>query len=712
MDNNENEFSTDLTVALENPSETQTMALHPLVEQVVSAWDRSKRNRQQYEHTWARAYYNYRGLYGKEIAFTETEKSRAFVKLTKTKVHAAFAQTCDIVFSGDGFPISVEPTQDPVGVLDKVHYDPTAQAQTQQTLSGILSTPTSVGAAGDNQPLPPGTGLRDVLGGFLAKMFKDVPEEKIKPGPSMTPEQITLRPAEVAAKKMQKKIMDQLTETSAITHLRNCIFECVLLGAGVIKGPFTETREYPKWDDETGMYSPVTNDVPRIEHVTIWDFYPDPEAKCLVECEFVIQRHRLTRTQLRDLNRRPYFLEDAIEEVIASGPNHQDEWWEMEIEDSQVSEGTTRYDVLEYWGMCETKHLKDMKIDIPEEMQGMKDIQVNVFISGGTLLRIVVNPFKPRRIPYQLTPYETNPYNIFGVGLAENMEDSQTLINGFTRLAIDNAILSSNIMLEVDETYLVPGQDMKAYPGKIWRRQGGPPGQAIFSVKWNNVTGEIMQLWDRFRQIADEVTGIPSFSHGQTGVTGTGRTASGMSMLMGAAATNIKSVVKNLDDFLLQPLGEAMFAWNMQFNPDADIKGDLSVKATGTSSVMLKEVKSQRYMQFLQVVSNPSILPLVKIPTLIKAIAETLELDPDDLINDPDEARLQAELLGMANQMSGQGGQQGPGAPPDMSGNGGGNIAPAAPTGPQQSGFTGTPQPSGQASPMSQPPQQGGMPNG
>lgn len=699
---------TDLSVSLDDPSEEQRMALHPLVAQVESAWQRAKTNRQQYEHTWARAYFNYRGLYGKEIAFTENEKSRAFVKLTKTKVHAAFAQVCDILFSGDDFPIQVEPTKEPVGIAAKVHFDPNAQPDPEAE-----SAPTDVGFAGDGKDLKPGTGLSSLLGSYLSRVFKNVPEEKIKDGPGATPEQITLKPAEIAAKKMQQKIMDQLEETTAITHLRNCVFECVLLGAGVIKGPFTEIREYPNWDNENGMYTPITKDVPRIEHVTVWDFYPDPEAKCLNECEFVVQRHRLTRSQLRELRRRPKFIAEAIEDVIQGGPNHVDEWWETELEDSQVSEGTTRYDVLEYWGMCEMKDLKELDIDIPPEMKDMKDVQANIFVCGGRLLRVVLNPFKPRRIPYHLTPYETNPYNIFGVGLAENMEDSQTLINGFTRLAIDNAVLSSNIMLEVDETYLVPGQDMKAYPGKIWRRQGGPPGQAIFSVKWDNVTGEIMQLWDRFRQIADEVTGIPSFSHGQTGVTGTGRTASGMSMLMGAAATNIKSVVKNLDDFLLQPLGESLFAWNMQFDPDPDIKGDLAVKARGTSSVMLKEVKSQRYMQFLQIVSNPQIAPLVKLPTLVKEIARTLELDPEDLINDPDEARMQAQILGMANQLAGPP-QGGPPGQADLSGNGGGMIAPAAPTGPGQPGFTGTPQPSGQASPMSQqgmPPQQG-MPNG
>ena len=44
-----------------------------------------------------------------------------------------------------------------------------------------------------------------------------------------------------------------------------------------------------------------------------------------------------------------------------------------------------------------------------------------------------------------LSPYELNPYSFFGVGIAENMDDTQTLMNGFMRMAVDNAVLSGNL---------------------------------------------------------------------------------------------------------------------------------------------------------------------------------------------------------------------------------------------------------------------------
>ena len=168
-----------------------------------------------------------------------------------------------------------------------------------------------------------------------------------------------------------------------------------------------------------------------------------------------------------------------------------------------------------------------------------------------------------------------------------------------------------------------------------------------------------MMMFDKFRQLADEQTGIPSYSHGQTGVQSMTRTASGMSMLLGAASLNIKTVVKNLDDFLLKPLGKAYFQWNMQFF-DGELKttGDLEIKAMGTNSLMQKEVRSQRLTMFLQTAQNPAIAPFVKMSKLISELAYSLDLDPDEILNDPEEAAIAAQIIGMQNNVGQATGEQ------------------------------------------------------
>jgi hypothetical protein len=139
------------------------------------------------------------------------------------------------------------------------------------------------------------------------------------------------------------------------------------------------------------------------------------------------------------------------------------------------------------------------------------------------------------------------------------------------------------------------------------------------------------------------------------------RTASGMSMLLGAASLNIKTVIKNLDDFLLKPLGEAYFQWNMQFlESDLGVEGDLEVKATGTNSLMQKEVRSQRLTMFLQTAANPAVAPFIKINKLISELAYSLDLDPDELLNDPEEAAIMAQIIGMQNAGQATGAEAGP----------------------------------------------------
>ena len=261
-------------------------------------------------------------------------------------------------------------------------------------------------------------------------------------------------------------------------------------------------------------------------------------------------------------------------------------------------------------------------------------------------------------------------------------------------MAVDNAVLSGNMLIEVDETNLVPGQDLTLYPGKVFRRQGGAPGQAIFGTKFPNVSSENMMLFDKARQLADESTGLPSFAHGQTGITGVGRTASGISMLMNAASGSIKTVIKNVDDYLLRPLGEGFFRFNMQFDFDPEIKGDLEVKARGTESLMANEVRSQRLMQFLQIASNPALAPFAKFQYVISEIAKSMDLDPDKVTNNMSEAALQAELMKQFQAPPEQQQEQGQatGAPLDPTGSGGGIIGTGQAPVPGEQGFSGNAQ--------------------
>ena len=687
-------FETDDVVAAENADDKIFQEKDSVIGFVKDRYKRSEDSRYADEQRWLKAYRNYRGIYGTDVQFTDSEKSRIFVKVTKTKTLAAYGQIVDVLFGNNKFPLSVNPSVLPEGVAEAVHInvDPNASAA-GDALSAAMSTPPPKPYLIDGDTdLQPGETLVDLqarLGGMEEKLAPVT--EKIVEGDGTTATTVTFHPAMVAAKKMEKKIHDQLQESGATTHLRSMAFEMALLGTGVMKGAFAVDKEYPNWNEE-GEYDPIVKTVPECDHVSVWDFYPDPEAKSMEDSEYVVQRHKMSRTQLRKLKSRPFFMDDSVQNAIDKGPDYEQKYWEMTMEDDDTQPTSERWEVLEFWGYVDTKLLEEHGVDIPSELSDLDEVNCNVWICNGEVLRFVLNPFKPTRIPYYAVPYEHNPYSFFGVGIAENMDDTQTLMNGFMRMAIDNAALSGNLIIEVDETNLVPGQDLSVYPGKVFRRQGGAPGQAIFGTKFPNVAGENMQLFDKARVLADESTGFPSFAHGQTGVQGVGRTASGISMLMSAANGSIRTVVKNVDDYLIRPLGKAFFAFNMQFDFDEDIKGDLEVNASGTESLMANEVRSQRLMQFLQVAQNPVLAPFAKMDYIIREIAKSMDLDPDKVTNSMGDAAIQAEILkGFQAPAPQPAGPEGQGVQDvaDTTGGGGSQVGIGTAPLPEEQGFTG-----------------------
>jgi len=678
------------------------------------------------ESRWLNSYQNFRGQYGKRVKFRESEKSRVFIKVTKTKTVAAYGQLVDVLFGSGQFPLSVKETKMPEGIAGNARVAmntspmsieaPQDMGDVEVEQSAEPETnPFDVGYDGDGNVLLPGATFKDGEN-FLSSLKDNYTDQQgrviLESGLSAIPQVPEISPAQKAARNMEKLIHDQLEESNGVSELRNALFEAAMLGTGIIKGPFSFNKTLHRWNKEgdTREYKPVQVRVPRVEFVSCWDFYPDPNATSIDECDFIIHRHKFNRSQLRGLRNLPYFDKDAIRNTLSEGPNYEEKYFENQLnEENNIEDySTDRFEVLEYWGIMDADYAREVGIDLPESIDDLDEVQINAWTCGGMLLRAVINPFTPPNIPYHAFPYERNPYSFFGIGVPENMSDSQQIMNGHARMAVDNLALAGSLVFDVDDSALVGGQSMEIYPGKIFRRQAGMPGQAIHGLKFPNTAPENMMMFDRFRQLADEQTGLPSYSHGQTGVQSMTRTASGMSMLLGAASLNIKTVVKNIDDFLLKPLGEAYFHWNMQFiEEDIDTVGDLEINAMGTSSLMQKEVRSQRLTMFLQTAQNPTIAPFIKVSKLISELAYTLDLDPDEILNDPEEAAIAAQIIGMqnaqqetGNQAAGTGQEQAnmgtPTGTPQQSqelgdtGTGGGNIGTGNIPQPGEDQFSGT----------------------
>lgn len=665
-----------------NPDGTPKAPLSTLLLDIKGKLTSAKNSRTGKEGEWREALRQFRGQDNEQ--FRESEHTKVSLGTTRVKTKAAVAQIVEAMFANGKFPISVKSTEVPDGTYQFAHIADVAPQEEDQQGEMAMAEPmprSSHGYEGDGREVDLQT-LMNPMGAA----FWDIPEEvaqtkEVKEGPGLNGEP-TFSPAKEAAVKMEKAIKDQLEACKASAAIQKAIFECCILGTGAVKGPFNTTVELPQWvrgENGDRVYRPKTVTKPTVSFVSLWDLFIDPSAESMEDAEWVIERHKMNSTEVRKLKTRPLFKRSAIDALLAGGPNYTDaNATDTTTEEPKINaslqRSTSLYEVFEYWGYIGVEELEQYGLKAPDS--NAEFVQVNVWYSGDHVLRITLNPFEPTRIPYFVFPYETDPYSVYGVGVPYVMADQQKLINGFLRMAVDNLALAGNMVFDVDESALAPGQPMEIAPGQIFRRIAGAPGQAVYGIKFPSTANENLMMVREVRQHADEATGIPSISHGQSGVSGFGRTSSGMSMLLNNASLNIKSVVRNIDNSLIIPMGQAMFAWNMQFNGDEhpDIVGDLEIAATGASGLEMKDVEVQRLQTFLQLTMNPAVAPLIKLPTIVKRLAQLMDTDPEDILNSPEEAMAYAQLMGA------QGMQQ--------TGNPAGALAPEAP-GPGQQGFTG-----------------------
>jgi len=208
MAEDENVMIEDDAISLEDveDSNAEDVDVSSIIPFIRERFKRAEDYRYQDEQRWLKAYRNYRGLYGPDVAFTESEKSRVFIKVTKTKTLAAYGQIVDVLFANNRFPLSVDPTELPEGVVADVHFDP----QEPEQLRGDTALSSPYGFAGDGKDLPAGAtekSLQDMLGALKGKLEGI---DGLKEGVGKTPTSVTFSPAMVAAKMMEKKIHDQL----------------------------------------------------------------------------------------------------------------------------------------------------------------------------------------------------------------------------------------------------------------------------------------------------------------------------------------------------------------------------------------------------------------------------------------------------------------------------------------------------------------------
>jgi len=628
----------------------QDQEIANLGSRLTNVFQEYKDARKETENEWLKDLRQFMGQYEADVLARLNDsgaRSKVFVGLTRTKVMAAYSRMIDLLFQYGDVYFAIHPT--PIPQISPIQAMNMRQMAIQQVTAAAQGMDPSL-----NEDLIMAR-MQELEGEFLEA------EKQI---------------AELAAEEMTKEIQDQLIESKAEMKLKESILESCIFGSGAVKAGtirIDRTQSYSQiMDPQTGKQgfalSQIEKIMPEIESVSIFDLYPDPYCTTLEDCEGLFRRHVLTRKQFRDLADLPNFDGEMIRYLIKTnrGGNHTEEEHERDrrriagINDHAES---NRFEVLEYWGTIDGYELEEHGIELPEEADLSDDFSVCVWICGSKVLKVMLNPISGYKMPYHIFPYERSPHQFWGTGVPRMMRDSQVTMNAATRIWLDNLALSSGPMVEVNTDLLAAGEDpTDIHPWRVWLREGGDGSMP--AVRWYqpiaNANG-LNQIIELFRRFADETTSLPSYTHGEQSRS-LNKTATGMSMLMGAANIALKSTIKNIDDFLLEPMIEALFHFNMEFGTNEKAKGDLKIVPRASTALIQKEVQSQRLLQFLSLVSNPMDLALVDRPQLLRDIAKSMEIDPDEIIKS--EERMRAEQQALQNQALAAAGAGGPMAQP------------------------------------------------
>lgn len=632
----------------------QDQSIQSLGSRLSARFSEYKDARKETENEWLKDLRQYNGQYEPEVLARLNEagaRSKVFVGLTRTKVMAAYSRIIDLLFQHGDIFFSLQPT--PVADLDPVQAVKMRQQATQEIMMA-------------SQMMDPNMNQDLIMArmGELEEEFKEL-EQKV---------------AREAAETMTTEIMDQLIESNAEMKLKESILESCIFGAGAVKAGTVKidtTQSYQKLEDpmtgEMGYaLSIVEKATPEVESVSIFDLYPDPYCTSLEDCDGLFRRHVLTRRQFRELADLPQFDASMIKYLLKVNRtgNHVEEDHERtrrRIAGIKDNTESNRFEVLEFWGTIDGYELKEHDIELPEGADLSDDFNACVWSCGGKVIKVMLNPVSGYKMPYFIFPYERTPHQFWGTGVPRMMRDSQGTMNAATRIWLDNLALSSGPMVEVNTDLLAAGEDpTDIHPWRVFLREGGDGSMP--AVRWYqpvaNANG-LNQIVEIFRRFADETTSLPSYTHGEQ-TQGLNKTATGMSMLMGAANVALKSTIKNIDDFLMEPMITALFHWNMEFGTNEKAKGDLKVIARGSTALVQKEVQSQRLLQFLSLVSNPTDIGLVDRTQLIRDIAKSMDIDPDEIVKSEEQIALEQQQAIQAQMLQGASA----GSPPPLGGGG------------------------------------------
>lgn len=631
--------------ASENKSAAAQQAQQPAVTglagYVQKCWDLAKRAKLPVEQKMLRALRARRGEYeaDKLARIREQGGSEIYMMLFSTKARQAGALLRDVLMgAGTEKPWTLHPSAIPdidPQVKMQIMQDVFAQVQ-QAEMSGIPMQVSDIRQM-----------LRDARDAARMQMEEE---------------------ARWKAENMERKMFDQQQEGGFLDAIDQFIDDLTMYPTAFLKGPVLRRKTRMTWinDRASGFQLQVTDEIiPEWERVDPFMMYPAPWSRG-VDDAWLIERHQLSPVSLERLIGIEGYSEDAIRSVLDEfGQNGLRNWLAIDTarpqaegrENVQPLMASDLIDAIQFWGPVSGKMLIDNGVDPATIDDPSKHYEAEIWLIGRYVIKAALNRDPANRRNYFATGYERVPGVFWHNSLFMLIEDICDMCNGVARALANNVGIASGPQVAVNVSRLPAGYDIsQLYPWKVHQftsDEMGSTAPAIDFFQPQSNAQELMSIYTTFSLQADEVSGIPRYMTGTEGTPGAGRTASGLSMMIGNASKTIKNVLSNIDVHVLDKLLDRQYLFNMRYSNDPDLKGDVNIVARGALSLTTKEAAQVRINELLQSTANPIDMQIIGLPgraALLREATKNLDMNVDKVI--PSESVVKARAAQAAIQQA------------------------------------------------------------
>jgi hypothetical protein len=449
------------------------------------------------------------------------------------------------------------------------------------------------------------------------------------------------------AEAMSAVIEAQLDESNYTSVCWKAMRDRVILGSAVLKGPASvgkQIRTYAQLPGTTTWVPELTVDYsPELRYVNTWFFYPDETVEDPLKLGDTIEAHPMTSLDLKKLITHEGFRDDAIRCVLEKRPEvYKDENWSdfAKLSENNQNLFKDKYLVLEYRGPITRTQLD--QLDICPTYDSLNDEYYGeVWVCEGQVIRIELESIEASfRPPYYMSVWEKDPGSVFGFGVPLMMEDAQRVVNETWHMILDNSSMSSGAQVAMHKHMVEPANGKwELGPNQIWylTDPGTSVQEAIQFFNVPNTTGDLIPVMQLAQGFAEEESGIPLITAGLNSPQAVD-SATGSLIIQQASTTLLDFTNEEWDNCITEPVIEAWYAWNMQYNDNPDIKGQFKVDVRTSSQYKNKQMHI-RDLEKLSVESaqNEELANWINQPTLQRVRLMAMNIPDKGIIKTPEQ---------------------------------------------------------------------------